>query len=415
MKELETLGQRAKDACAVLSVSSVSQRNEALEIMASSLEENTELLLKKNAIDVEKAIANGRSAAFVDRLTLTPARIRSMADGLREVAQLPDPLGKTLGGWTRPNGLRIEKRSVPLGVIGIIYESRPNVTADAAALCLKSGNACILRGGSDALLTNSAIADVLIGAAEQAGFPEGVLSLVRDPSREAAAYLMGMRQYLDVLIPRGGASLIRSTIENAKVPVIETGTGNCHVYVHEGCGDFAMAVNILINAKTQRPSVCNAAESLLVDERIASAFLPDCLAALSARGVQIRGCEKTCLLYSGAIPATDEDYAAEYNDLILSVKVVKDLDEAVRHIAKYGTHHSEAILTHDVQAAESFLDRVDAAAVYVNASTRFTDGNEFGFGAEIGISNQKLHARGPMGLEQLTTCKYVIRGNGQIR
>ncbi len=415
MQALDTMGREAKQAAAVLSVSPVGQRNEALLRMASSLEQQTEHLLRQNVLDIQNATVAGRSAAFIERLTLTRDRVRSMADGLRQVASLPDPLGKVLGGWTRPNGLSIEKRSVPLGVIGIIFESRPNVTADAAGLCLKSGNACILRGGSDAINSILAIADVLGNALEQTGLPKGAIGVVRDPSREAATYLMGMREYLDVLIPRGGASLIRSVVENAKVPVIETGTGNCHIYVHEACSDYQMAQKILINAKTQRPSVCNAVESLLVDRSIAAKFLPDCLRALAQKGVQIRGCEETRALFPDAVAATEEDYATEYNDLILAVKVVSGLDEAISHITKYGTRHSESILTNDYAAAESFLNRVDAAVVYVNASTRFTDGGEFGFGAEIGISNQKLHARGPMGLEELTTYKYVVRGSGQIR
>ena len=416
MQELLNLGAAARDAAAVLGVSSVALRNRALEQMAQTLEKNADRILEANARDLDNARKAGKSAAFVERLTLNMDRIGSMADGLRQVAALPDPLGRVLDGWKRPNGLCIEKRTVPLGVIGIIYESRPNVTADAAALCVKSGNACILRGGSDALLSNTAIADLLSGALAEVGLPAGCISLVRNTSREAAQYLMGMREYLDVLIPRGGASLIRSVVENAKVPVIETGTGNCHVYVHAGCADLEQAVAIVVNAKTQRPSVCNAAESLLVDEVLAPSFLPMCAKALWERGVELRGCLKTqALLGSKVVAATEEDYFTEYNDLILAVKLVSGLDEAVAHIRKYGTRHSEAILTNDYAAAESFADRVDAAAVYVNASTRFTDGGEFGFGAEIGISNQKLHARGPMGLEQLTTYKYVVRGNGQVR
>lgn len=416
MQELLNLGAAARDAAAVLGVSSVALRNRALEQMAQALEKNADRILEANARDLDNARKAGKSAAFVERLTLNMDRIGSMADGLRQVAALPDPLGRVLDGWKRPNGLCIEKRTVPLGVIGIIYESRPNVTADAAALCVKSGNACILRGGSDALLSNAAIADLLSGALAEVGLPAGCVCLVRNTSREAAQYLMGMREYLDVLIPRGGASLIRSVVENAKVPVIETGTGNCHVYVHAGCADLEQAVAIVVNAKTQRPSVCNAAESLLVDEVLAPSFLPMCAKALWERGVELRGCLKTqALLGPKVVAATEEDYFTEYNDLILAVKLVSGLDEAVAHIRKYGTRHSEAILTNDHAAAESFADRVDAAAVYVNASTRFTDGGEFGFGAEIGISNQKLHARGPMGLEQLTTYKYVVRGNGQIR
>lgn len=419
MKDILALAKGARMAAAVLAVAPEDQRNKALECMAKALEANEQALLSANARDIEAAQAAGKKPAFIERLTLSHARIAAMAQGLREVAALPDPVHRVLEGFTRPNGLRIEKTTVPLGVIGIIYESRPNVTADAAALCLKSGNACILRGGSDALLSNSAIADLLIQACKDAGLPGECVNLVRDPSREAANYMMKLRAYIDVLIPRGGAGLIQSVIKHATIPVIETGTGNCHVYAHDGLkpSSYQMAINVIVNAKTSRPSVCNAAESLLVDESIAKDFLPLCIKALLDKGVEIRGCKKTVRLCKGLAvqPATNTDYATEYNDLILSVKVVRDLDEAVNHIARYGTHHSEAILTDDYTAAEGFLNRVDAAAVYVNASTRFTDGGVFGLSAEIGISNQKLHARGPMGLAQLTTVKYMIRGNGQCR
>ncbi len=410
------LGRKARDAAACLAQAPAALRDRALEEMAAALEANVKPLLAANEKDLQQAAQSGRTDAFLERLTLTDKRVLSMAQGLRDVRALPDPLGRVLSGWTRPNGLFIEKRTVPLGVIGIIFESRPNVAADAAALCVKSGNACILRGGSDAIHSNTAIVSLLRGALEKAGLPADCVSLLEDTSREAARELMGLRESLDVLIPRGGASLIRSVVENAKVPVIETGAGNCHVYVHSGCNDFAMARRVIVNAKTQRPSVCNAAESLLVDEAIAEAFLPECIKELTALGVEIRGCEKTCALLGGlAVPASEEDFFTEYNDLILSVKIVSGLDEAIAHIRKYSTRHSEAILTNDRAAAERFLNEIDSAAVYVNASTRFTDGGEFGFGAEIGISTQKLHARGPMGLEQLTTYKYVIRGDGQVR
>ena len=337
-----------------------------------------------------------------------------MADGLRAVAQLNDPIGAELDKWTRPNGLEIVRRRVPLGVIGIIYESRPNVTADAAALCLKSGNAVILRGGSDAFRSNAAIMKALRAGVKQAGLPEDCVSLVMDTSRETANNLMRMNEYIDVLIPRGGKGLIQSVVKNATVPVIQTGDGVCHVYVDGQC-DMALAQTVAVSAKVSRPSVCNSAETLLVDETIAAAFLPACVKELHEKGVEVRGCEKTRAVCPEIKAAADEDWDTEYNDMIYSVKVVSGVKEAVEHINAHGTRHSEAIMTESAENARYFQDMVDAAAVYVNASTRFTDGGEFGFGAEIGISTQKLHARGPMGLNELTTYKYEITGSGQIR
>ncbi|MDR3085957.1 MAG: glutamate-5-semialdehyde dehydrogenase [Christensenellaceae bacterium] len=415
MKEMTRIGKNAREAAIKLAVSGIEQRNEGLRQMAKALRAGEEAILLANDADIRDAKEAGKNAAFVERLTLSPARVEAMAAGLEEVVALEDPLGRVSGGWKRPNGLEIRRVSVPLGVIGIIYESRPNVTADAAALCLKSGNACVLRGGSDAIRSNLAIAQLLRGAIDRAGLPIDSVSILEDTSREAAVYLMRMHEYLDVLIPRGGASLIQNVMKNAKVPVIETGTGNCHVYVDQGCRDLKMAEEIIVNAKVSRPSVCNAAETLLVHSAVAKAFLPACIKRLQGLGVEIRGCQKTELLCPGIKRATQNDYYSEFGDLILAVRIVPDLDAAIAHVNQYGTKHSEAILTHDLSAAAKFQNAVDAAVVYVNASTRFTDGGEFGFGAEIGISNQKLHARGPMGLEQLTTIKYLVQGDGQIR
>ena len=356
----------------------------------------------------------GEQRALLDRLALSPARIAGMANGLRKVAALPDPVGGADAVIRRPNGLSIEKRRVPIGVVGIIYEARPNVTADAAGLCLKSANACLLRGGSEALLTNCAVVDCLSAAAE-AHLPAGAVQLVRDPSRETAAQMMRLNGYLDVLIPRGGAGLIRSVVETASVPVIETGAGVCHTYV-DAAADIPMAAAIVANAKCSRPSVCNACETLLVHEEIAARALPAIAAALeAAHATELRGCPRACAILPQALPATEEDWSAEYGDYILAVRVVSGVEEAIAHINRYGTHHSECIVTEHIPTAERFLSAVDAAAVYVNASTRFTDGEEFGFGAEIGISTQKLHARGPMGLHELTSVKYVVRGAGQVR
>lgn len=412
--EVRAKARRAKEAAKRMAVLSSEVKDAALRAMADALEAQQAAVLAANAQDVAEASARGTRGALLDRLTLTPARIAAMAQGLREVAALPDPVGETLQAWRRPNGLEIAKVRVPLGVVGLIYEARPNVTVDAAALCLKAGNAVVLRGGSEAIRSNIALTRVITEAGVAAGLPEGAVNLIERTDREAALEMMRLNGLIDVLIPRGGAGLIRSVIENATVPVIETGTGNCHVYV-AASADLAMARDIVVNAKTQRPSVCNAAETLLVDEAVAERFLPEVARELVARGVELRGCEKTRRILPDVKPATEEDWATEYLDLILAVRVVSGFDEAVAHIARYGTGHSEAIVTRDYAEARRFAREVDAAAVYVNASTRFTDGQQFGFGAEIGISTQKLHARGPMGLPELTTFKYVVFGDGQVR
>jgi len=414
MSEVLEKAKKARAAAIQLAKLSSGVKDRALEMMAQALEDQTDFLIQANKPDVEAAVRNGKPKAFIDRLTLNEKRIKDMADGLRVVKSLPDPVGEVVAMWKRPNGLIIGQRRVPLGVVGIIYESRPNVTADAAGLCLKAGNAVILRGGSEAIQSNKAIVKVLAQAAYEAGIPEGAIQLIEDTDRASARQLMRLNGLVDVLIPRGGAGLIKAVVEEATVPVIETGVGNCHVYVDGEC-DQDMAVNIIVNAKTQRPGVCNAAETLLVDKRIAAEFLPKAVRALREKGVEIRGCEKTLEIIPDAVPATPEDWDTEYLDYILAVKVVDGVDEAIRHIEMHGTGHSEAIVTSNYFTAQKFLEEVDAAAVYVNASTRFTDGFEFGFGAEIGISTQKLHARGPMGLKELTTIKYVIYGNGQIR
>lgn len=406
--------QRARAASYELLTTDTRARDGALLAMADALEAGAEAILAANAQDLTAARAAGRREALLDRLALSPARIAGMANGLRKVAALPDPVGGADAVMRRPNGLSIEKRRVPIGVVGIIYEARPNVTADAAGLCLKSANACLLRGGSEALLTNCAVVDCLSAAAE-AHLPAGAVQLVRDPSRETAAQMMRLNGYLDVLIPRGGAGLIRSVVETASVPVIETGAGVCHTYV-DAAADIPMAAAIVANAKCSRPSVCNACETLLVHEEIAARALPAIAAALeAAHATELRGCPRACAILPQALPATEEDWSAEYGDYILAVRVVSGVEEAIAHINRYGTHHSECIVTEHIPTAERFLSAVDAAAVYVNASTRFTDGEEFGFGAEIGISTQKLHARGPMGLHELTSVKYVVRGAGQVR
>ncbi|OIQ61534.1 gamma-glutamyl phosphate reductase [Moorella thermoacetica] len=412
--EVQTKGRRAREAARILAGLETSKKNEALLAMARALEEEQETILAANARDMAAGKEKGLSRALLDRLLLNEKRIRDMAAGLRELAALPDPIGEVTSMWTRPNGLQIGRVRVPLGVIGIIYEARPNVTVDAAGLCLKTGNAAILRGGSEAFHSNQALTRVISRAATAAGAPEGAIQLIETTDREAVNLLLRANDYLDVLIPRGGAGLIRTVVENATVPVIETGVGNCHVYV-DAEADLDMAQRIVINAKTQRPGVCNAMETLLVHEKVAAAFLPSLAAALKEKGVTIRGCERTRAIIPWAEVATETDWATEYLDLILAVRVVDSLDSALEHIHRYGTKHSEAIVTTNYQTAREFLARVDAAAVYVNASTRFTDGYEFGFGAEIGISTQKLHARGPMGPEQLTTFKYIIFGSGQIR
>ncbi len=411
MQHVLDKAQAAKTASSVLSCMGSVKKNEALIAMAQALRNNAAYILAENDKDLEAGRQKGTSKAMLDRLALSEARIDGMAQGLESVARLDDPVGEVTHTTLRPNGLSIGTKRVPLGVVGIIYEARPNVTSDAAGLCLKTGNATVLRGGSDAIHSNIAVVNVLRKAIASAGLPEDAIQLIDDTSREAATYMMGLNGVIDVLIPRGGAGLIQSVVKNATVPVIETGTGNCHVYIDESA-DLDMGVSIIHNAKVSRPSVCNAAESLLVHASVAQDFLP--MMQKKLEGVELRGCEKTRAIINVSA-ATEEDYDTEYNDYILAVKVVNSLDEAIEHINKHGTKHSEAIVTESYKNAEAFLERIDAAAVYVNASTRFTDGNEFGFGAEIGISTQKLHARGPMGLKELTTIKYIIRGNGQVR
>ena len=414
MFDIKTLGVAAKKASFDLMKINSGLKSRALLGIADALEQNIDLILAENEKDLVLLLKNPAKASFADRLKLTKERILAMAEGVRQVEKLPDPVGEVTGMVTRPNGLVIGKKRVPLGVIGIIYEARPNVTVDAAALCLKTANACILRGGSEAINSNKVLVSVMNDALKRVGFPENSVSLVEDTSREVAKEMMRMNEYIDVLIPRGGAGLISAVVNTATVPVIETGTGNCHIYIEKDA-DIKKAIDILVNAKVSRPSVCNAAESLLIDEEIASEVLPKAANALLAENVEIRGCEKTCAIVKEAVLASEEDFYKEYNDFIISVKIVKDIDEAIAHINAHGTGHSESIITENYSASQKFLNEIDAAAVYVNASTRFTDGFEFGFGAEIGISTQKLHARGPLGLPELTTCKYIIYGNGQVR
>ncbi len=414
MSNLVEMGKKAKAAAVVLATLSTPRKNKALLASADALLAAKEEILAANKADVDAALENGIKGAFIDRLTLTEARLADMADGLRQVAKLDDPVGEVLSMKTLDNGLVVGQKRVPMGVIGIIFEARPNVTADAFGLCLKAGSAVILRGGKEAFRTNQASIKALRSALAAEGLPEDCVQMVPDTSRETANEMMRLNGYLDVLIPRGGAGLINSVVQNSTVPVIQTGVGNCHVYVDESA-DFEKAAKIVINAKTQRPGVCNACESLLVHEKIAEAFLPEIGKALQQKKVEIRGDEATQKLVDGSIAATEEDWATEYADYIISTRVVKDIDEAIEHIRKYSTGHSEAIVTENYTNAQRFLNEVDAAAVYVNASTRFTDGGQFGFGAEIGISTQKLHARGPMGLKELTTTKYIIYGDGQIR
>ena len=413
MQHLIEGAQRAREAYRKLALMSTQEKNDILLAMADGLEQSENDILEKNALDMKNARANGMTEAMQDRLALNHERIAGMADGLRSVAALADPVGEIVSGSTLPNGLQILKKRVPMGVIGIIYESRPNVTADAMGLCLKTGNAVMLKGGKEAIHSNMAIARAAIAAGVKAGLPEGSVFLLEHTTRAAAVHMIKMNGYIDVLIPRGGTGLIQSVVKNASVPVIETGTGNCHVYVDEWA-EQQMAIDIVINGKTSRPSVCNAVESILVHSAIADEFLPAMLGALMEAGVEVRGCERT-QAYEGVKPATEEDYGTEFLDYIVSVKVVDSVEEAIEHINKYGTGHSECIVTALHKNAKLFQNGVDAAAVYVNASTRFTDGGEFGMGAEIGISTQKLHARGPMGLTELTTVKYLIDGDGQIR
>lgn len=404
----------AKQASKRLNSISTKDKNEVLINMSKALINNKDKILYANELDVSEGKKRGMSNSLLDRLLLNEKRIVEMSEGLMQVAALPDPVGEVINMWKRPNGLLIGKVRVPIGVIGIIYEARPNVTVDAAALCIKSGNAVILKGGSEALNSNIAIAEILSKAAESNNLFKDCIQLIETADREAVKVMMKLNKYIDLLIPRGGANLIKAVVENSTVPVIETGVGNCHVYIDREA-DINMAENIVINAKTQRPGVCNAMETLLVHKDIADIILPELCEKLRTLGVEIRGCDKTQKLVPYAIPATEDDYINEFLDLILAVKVVNSIDEAIEHICKYGTKHSESIVTKDYFNAQKFLREVDAAAVYVNASTRFTDGYEFGFGSEIGISTQKIHARGPMGLNELTTTKYIIYGGGQIR
>jgi len=414
MTTMEQLGERAKKSARSLATAG-SRKDRALLAIADALTERCEEILAANRLDAENGEKNGMTRSLLDRLTLSEARVKEMAEGVRQVAALPDPVGIVLSGSVRPNGLKLTKVSVPLGVIGIIFEARPNVTSDAAALCLKAGNAVILRGGKEAMHSNKAITSVMRRAIESAGLPADSVQLIEDMRRESAVELMSLSRYLDVLIPRGGAGLIRTVVENARVPVIETGTGNCHVYVDE-LADLSMAANIIYNAKTDRPSVCNALETVLVHAAVAEKALPLIKEKLDKKQVELRGCERTReILGDSVVPATEEDYEIEFLDYILAVRVVESLEEALEHIATYSSGHSECIVTEGYEQAQRFTDGVDSAAVYVNASTRFTDGGEFGLGAEIGISTQKLHARGPMGLNDLTSTKYIVRGTGQIR
>ena len=411
---VKTKAAAAKKAASKLAVTSTAVKNKALLAMAQALLDKQEEILAANAVDMENAAAKGMKSSMLDRLKLTEARIEGMADGLRQVANLPDPVGNVLDGKTLANGLQITKVRVPLGVIGIIYEARPNVTADAAGLCLKSGNAVVLKGGSEAMESNKAVAGILSEAATAAGMPEGAIQFIDTSDRQAVQDLIHLNGLVDVVIPRGGAGLIKMVVMNATVPVIETGAGVCHTYV-DASADVDMAVKIAYNAKVQRPSVCNAMETLLVHKDAAPRFMPAMLAKYAEAGVEIRGDEGVQSFDKAVVPVTEEDWATEYGDLRLSVKIVDSIEEAMEHIARFGTGHSECIVTNDYSQAQLFQRTVDAAAVYVNASTRFTDGNEFGFGAEIGISTQKLHARGPMALPELTSTKYLICGNGQIR
>lgn len=407
-------GEKAKAAARFLATASTTLKNQALWAMADALEANTSDILAANALDLQLGQERGLTPALLERLSLNASRVKDMAQGLREIAALNDPVGEVLGMWRRPNGLDIGRVRTPIGVIGIIYESRPNVTADAAGLCLKAGNAILLRGGEEALNSNRVIASCIAKAAMACGIPEGAVQLVDSEDREAAVFMMKMNKYLDVLIPRGGKGLKQVVLENASVPVIMTGMGNCHVYV-DASADLDKAQRIVFNAKVQRPSVCNAAETLLVNQEVAQAFLPAMISELQQAGVEIRACERTRAIVDGLKEAVDADWDEEYLDLILAVKIVDSLDQAIEHINNHGTGHSEAIVSENYSSVRRFLAGVDAAAVYANASTRFTDGGVFGFGAEMGISTQKLHARGPMGLQELTTTKFIIYGDGQIR
>ncbi|HHX94947.1 MAG TPA: glutamate-5-semialdehyde dehydrogenase [Clostridia bacterium] len=407
-------GRAAKSASRILATASTQTKNNALEEMARALQSRAGEILEANKLDMEAGRKKGLSNALLDRLLLTEDRIAEMAYGLEALVNLPDPVGSIDSMWLRPNGLQVGKMRVPLGVVGIIYEARPNVTVDAAGLCIKTGNAVLLRGGSEAFNSNMAVASTISDAAANAGLPKESIQLIETTDREAVKHMLRLNQYIDVLIPRGGAGLINMVVEESTVPVLQTGVGNCHVYV-DAEADLEMAVNIIVNSKVQRPGVCNAAETLLVHSDVAEKFLPAAARELENHGVEMRGCPRTAAIVSSIKAASEQDYATEFLDLILAVKVVDSLEEAVDHIRTYGSGHTEAIVTENYHNARTFINQVDSAAVNVNASTRFTDGYQYGFGAEIGISTQKLHARGPMGLEQLTTTKFIVLGNGQIR
>lgn len=413
-EELLKKGELAKNAAYHLAITPTTVKNSALIRIAELLVEKSDDIIAANKKDIEQAIKKGIRPAMIDRLTLTKERIEGISEGVRQVEKLNDPIGEIIKKWERPNGLEIAQKRVPMGVIAIIYEARPNVTVDAAVLCLKTSNSVVLRGGSEAINSNIAIMKIMQEAAYSVGIPEGALNLIEDTSRETATQLMKMNGYIDMLIPRGGQGLIRSVVENATVPVVETAAGNCHIYI-DCQSDEDMAINVLLNAKVSRPSVCNAVETLLIDKKIINSILPRIEEKLIENNVEIRGCDECRRVLENIKPASEDDWFTEYNDYIISIKCVDGIDEAIKHINKYNTKHSEAIITNNKEKAERFLNEVDAAAVYVNASTRFTDGFEFGFGAEIGISTQKLHARGPLGLRELTTSKYIIYGNGQIR
>lgn len=414
MTQLEIMGESAKSASRVLASLSSEKKNEALEKIASFLYDNRSTIIQANKIDMENGKTAGLTSSLLDRLSLDDKRIFNISEAVKEVASLPDPVGRALGGSMHKNGMRIQKVSAPFGVVGIIYEARPNVTADAAALCIKSGNAVILRGGKEAINTNKTITEIMRKALTSAGLPENSVCLIQDTSRETAKELMRLNKYVDVLIPRGGAGLIKSVVNNSTVPVIETGSGVCHIYVDKSA-DLDMAANIAFNAKTSRPSVCNAIETILIHKDICEQALTVIKSRLDEKNVEIRGDETVCKLIPDAVPANEDDWGQEYLDYIVSIKICDSIQSAIDHISKYGSGHSECIVTNSYESSQKFLKEIDAAAVYVNASTRFTDGGEFGMGAEIGISTQKLHARGPMGLQELTTMKYLIYGDGQIR
>lgn len=415
MNYIEQLGEAAKKAKKSIATASTAKKNEILEKIAQNLRKNIDVILSENEKDTAMAKENGITDAMVDRLRLTPERINDIADACIYLTGLNDPVGEVIEGYTRPNGMRITKTRVPMGVIGIIFESRPNVTVDAATLCIKSGNAAILRGGKEAINSNKILMDIMRTSVEECGIQKDIIQLVEDTSRESSNQMMKANGYIDVLIPRGGKGLIKAVVENATVPVIETGSGNCHIYIDESA-DIDMAVSVTNNGKTQRPSVCNALETCLVHKSAAKKFLPRLMDEFKKFDVDVRGCDRTReILGDGIKKATELDYATEFDDYIMAVKVVDDIDEAIEHISKYSTGHSECIITNNLKNAEKFQREIDSACVYVNCSTRFTDGGEFGFGAEIGISTQRLHARGPMGLRELTTMKYLINGDGQIR